>query len=255
VPEELKPGTPEADPSTVEADKASDSDGKDKDGGEGKPERTDWKALALKQQSKMEEANRLAKENADLKEQLNRTQATDTRSGTLQSEAQAQLQSIQQDISTLQLAAQQYGPDTFEGAQARTTLRQLEKQQRDARELIADIRFSRISDSDLEKEARQEWQSGQYASPEAAIRAAKGTVYERKNKTLEEQQAEREAERKAKEAGEVSTSTRGVGVREAKEMLHVADYLEQLKKAQHKGDATEEARLKKLERTGKVYYG
>lgn len=252
--EETKPGTPD-EPAPGDA-KATDPAVIVEDGGEGSEggdKRTDWKALHLASKGKLERLNALEEENRQLKER--ERAATDTRVSPSTQE-QADLQQVQADLQQVRELAKYDSP---EGAQARIALKQMEYVERSLLRVVANQQFDKIKDDDLREEGERQWRTGEFATPAAAIRAAKGELADKRAKAagekdsdLTRREAALKADREAREGGRVDTVTRGVGVSEAKKMMTTVDYINKVAAAQAANDWDEVKRLNALERAGKV---
>jgi hypothetical protein len=254
VAEEITPGTPET-PAPGDAE-ATVQAGEVRDGGEDSPDgkRTDWKALYLSSKDKVERVNTLEDENRQLKDERARAAATDSRVPSTQE--QADLQQVQADLAKLREAAQY---DSLEGAQARIALKQAEYVERSLLRVVANQQFDRIKDDELREETEKQWRSGEYATPDAARRAAKGVLAEKREKATGDKEsdvAKREAalkaEREAREAGRVDTVTRGVAVSEAKKKMTTEDYISKVAVARSAKNWDEVKRLNQLELAGHV---
>lgn len=160
-------------------------------------------------------------------------------------QTQAELLQIQADIEEVQ----KFAPHD---AQARLFLRSLQQQARDKQNFLTELDFRRLSEPD-EELARKYYATGEYKTAKAALKAAKGDLYEQERQQLERDKKRIAVETEARKEGRVDTSVRSVGAAEVRSrQMSAAQFAARLQEADDADDFEAKRKLVLDRRNGAI---
>lgn len=216
-------------------------------GAEGDEKRTDWKALYLSSKDKIERANQLEREKAELEERLRATETSPTDAP--QSPDEAVAREMQEEYIELLQRAQ--AGDVL----AKRELRRWEAEAVRQRELADELYLARMRDAEQEAELRKFYKANRshFNSIAAAHDALAGRTARAAQAELSRKQKAAEEIIERKDADVVKTHQRDVGAGEVKvRKMTEAQFTERIRELESAGKMDEAMALARQARRGSI---